>query len=61
VSSAAEGISEEEDDGEKSVTSSSASLAGRLEQLYLNKQTQSVCVRGGVDPLYSFIIITYAV
>jgi len=39
VSSAAERISKEEDDGEKLVTSSSASLAGRLEQLYLNTQT----------------------
>lgn len=52
-------ISEEEDDGEKSFTSSSASFAGRLEQLYLDTQTQSVCVRGGVGSRYSFIIITY--
>jgi len=34
-------------------------VAGRLEQLYLNTQAQRVCVRGGVDSRYSFII-TYA-
>jgi len=32
-------ISEEEDDGEKFLTSSSASLAGRLERLSMNTQT----------------------
>ena len=46
-------ISKEEDDGVKPVTSSSASLAGRLEQLYLNTQAQSVCVRDEVDSRYS--------
>ena len=58
--SAGKRISEEEDSGEELVTSSSASLAWRLEQLDLNAQTQSVCVRGGVDSRYCFIIITHA-
>jgi len=55
--SAGKRISKEE--GVMSLIPSSTVVAGRLKQLNLNTQTESVCVLNEVDLRYCFIIITY--